>query len=144
MQVTLETQARTSNRINSVPTLLSLDRGIFQASLLFCYPQMFWHHVIVILSQCWDSSPWPRPTATPDLTPVQLYTMYEVGTVLPRHVRRVLRSNLRTLVPRLRGGVLATDMRVEKDTGCTGTTSHFALNYNSLRQQCIAGRPTWR
>jgi hypothetical protein len=43
-------KTRTDNRINSVPKLYSLDLGTFRAALLFCSPQRFWHHVILILS----------------------------------------------------------------------------------------------
>jgi hypothetical protein len=65
-------KARNDNNINSVPKLYSLDLaredlGTFWVAFLFCYPQRFWHHVIVILSKCWDASPRPRPSATPDV-----------------------------------------------------------------------------
>jgi hypothetical protein len=59
----ISTQARTKNRINSVPTSQSFDLGTYRAALLFCCFQMLWHHVIVIPSECWDESPWPHPTA---------------------------------------------------------------------------------
>jgi hypothetical protein len=62
-------QARTDNIINLVPMLYLLDLDTFRVALLFPYPQRFWHHVIVSLSKCWDGSPWPRPTATPDVYP---------------------------------------------------------------------------
>jgi hypothetical protein len=45
--------------------------------------------VIVILFECWGSSPWPRPTATPD---VHLYEMCEIRTVLVRGAGRALQG----------------------------------------------------
>jgi hypothetical protein len=56
---------RTDNRINSVPKLYSLELGTFRVGLLFCYLQKCWNHVIMILSSCWDASPWPRPKGRP-------------------------------------------------------------------------------
>jgi hypothetical protein len=66
-QYTNLSRARTDNRVNSVPRLYSIDLGTFRFALLICYPQRCWNFVIAILSQCCDASPWPRPTAIPDV-----------------------------------------------------------------------------
>jgi hypothetical protein len=70
-------RARTDNRINSVPQLYLIDPGTFRVALLICYPQRCWNFVIVILSKCCGVSPWPRPTATPDVYPCP--TLRNVG-----------------------------------------------------------------
>jgi hypothetical protein len=66
-EYTNSSRARTDNRINSIPQLYSIDLGTFRIALLICYPKRCWNFVIMILSECCDASPWPRPTATPDV-----------------------------------------------------------------------------
>jgi hypothetical protein len=70
-------RARRDNRMNTVPQLYSIDLGTFRVALLICYPQRCWNFVIVILSKRCDASPWPRPTATPNVYPCP--TLRNVG-----------------------------------------------------------------
>jgi hypothetical protein len=62
-------RAHTGNRISSVLQLCSIHLSTFRVALLICYPRRCWNFVIVILYKCCDASPWPRPTATPDVYP---------------------------------------------------------------------------
>jgi hypothetical protein len=55
--------------MNSVHQLYSIDLSTFRVALLICYPQRGWNFVIVILFECCDASPRPRPTAIPDVYP---------------------------------------------------------------------------
>jgi hypothetical protein len=68
-EYTNSSRALTDNRMNSVTQLYSIDLGTFRVALLICYPQRCWNLVIVILSECCEASPWPRPTAIPDVYP---------------------------------------------------------------------------
>jgi hypothetical protein len=51
----------------------------------FFAPQMFWHHVIEILSTAWDVSPWPLPPQPWMSTPIQPNEPKEIRTAERLH-----------------------------------------------------------